>query len=1450
MSSTTHTSETRTTAATASRAAAHVVQRKAVIGQRNDPYEREADAVADRVVAGEAVPVVSSLPAGGLGTQAQRQTAEEEEERIQLQVEEEEEPVQLTCAGCAAEEQAVQRQAKGEEKEELVQLQAEAEEEEPVQSKGEDGGGTSMAAMASQAIRSKGPGAPMYAPTRHVLAARMGTDLSGVRVHSGPSAEYAAERLNARAFSHQNHIWMGRSASQDDLHLMAHETTHVLQQGGIVRRMLESPIEDPIDEPFVPTSVVTVGTNPTPPSSTQSLPSGDGAAGAVEAPAVSAEGTQASVAAPSETGAEAPQAEAPAPATPVGTAEEAPAEETGPEAEAAPGAGPPGGVGAGAPAEGAPVEAAAGGTAAGGAAVGAEAELLMPEPPEGLSPEEQARVQDVQGRVAGAASATQQMPPAATSTTEARGAVEEPQEETAARAQSALVGALDERPAPSPQIEELCERIRELIRSKRPADEESLVEADPQEMASEAGSQLNTAVEGDAHRIEGEYDQLQEPAEGTPQQQAQPMEGPPETVATPAINAEAATPDGVPAEDVSLDADVEAQQTRMDEAGMTSEPAQLVETGPVAEAREAQGELSEMAERDPAEVMAEQEAALASAQGDMASLQQAALEALSTARGGTVRRTTGRQQQMVGSEEQMRTQASAEAQRIFTDAQTRVRSLLEPLPQTAMQRWESGVAILSRRFEDRLQRVEAWVEERHSGVGGAVLSVWDAVAGMPDWVTHEYDAAERQFGDDVCNLIREISTEVNSVIAAAEAIIAEANQQIDDLFASLPAELQEWAVGEQARFAEQLNGLRQEVQQAQENVNNQLAERAASAVQEVRERIQTLREAAGGLVGRIAAAVDAFLEDPAKFIIEGLLSLLGIDPAAFWAVVNRIQQVINDIANDPETFANNLLEAIGKGFEQFFDHITDHLLGGLLEWLFSGLGAVGVEIPSDFSLKSVITFFLQLMGITWERVRRLLAKHIGEENVALIERAYEIVATLIELGPEGVFELIKEQLNPQNILNMVLEAAIEFLVEALIKQIAMRLIAMFNPVGAIVQAIEAIYRVLKWIFENAARIFSLIETIVNGIADIIAGNIGGMANAIEQALARLIAPVIDFLAGFLGLGDLPDKIADVIRGMQEWVEGILDRVIGFIAAQARRLLSAVGFGGDEEAVEEDDPEKAERIRVGLAALDQEEERVLENGKLSRQDAEAIATRVQRDHPVFTSITVVDGGNTWDYEYTASPGRVKEGEEKEEEGLSGSPSEFTEVSLWEQAAAQVSASEIGPTTRLSQRSKSYNLTVLQSFIDRSTATPARKAAAHQAVIRHVNAAMEATDGDAIYNRLRNAARAVNQLYDQDVVQLQVHHEERVSEHPATFAQTRAERIRARIRRRINNDVNNLTPEEREIAAISDRNQRNELIRILAERMLEEDIEEGPELLNEVDMDVLTREAHLGEVHGRR
>jgi len=807
----------------------------------------------------------------------------------------------------------------------------------------------------------------------------------------------------------------------------------------------------------------------------------------------------------------------------------------------------------------APVGEAAPASAAGAAVA---VKLHMPEPPSGPSPGTMKRIGGVQQRAGGTAAAKAALPASGTQVGAARQAVDQPDAEAKAHAQADLMAMLGDKAAPSPEIVKLCERIRKVIREKRPPDEDALMEAKPEGEALNAGNQLNSTVEGETKKVQDNYSAIDNPPAGAPPAKGQELPGQPDAAATPAVNAKAATPDPVPADNVSLDADAEASKKKIQDAGMETPAAQLIQAGPVAEARSAQGELDQAAKEDPAKVLAGQKEALAKAEDNMAVLQQEALAALMNSRAATTKGATSQQQGMVLTEEAKRTKASAEAQQIFTDAQKDVTVLLKPLASNAIDEWEAAKTLLVAQFKADLSIVQERVKERHAGVGGFVVGLWDAVTGLPGWAIKAYDAAELNFADGVIAKITEISVKVNTVIATCELLIKTARDRIAKIFSELGGSLTDWAAEQQAKFDGQLDKLHDQAIATRDNFNKDLMDRSKEAVDEVRAEISELRKKAGGLVGRIVSAINRFIEDPVKFIIEGLLELLGIPPAAFWAVVAKIKKVIKDIADDPLKFASNLLEGLAAGFGKFFDNFGTHLLKGFLTWLLGDIK--GVQIPKDVSVKSIITFFLQLMGITWPNIRKILVKLIGAKNVALIEKVYSLVSMLMEKGPEGIYEMIREKLDPQSIVDQVVQLAVDFMVSAIIKQVTARIIALFNPVGAIVQALEAIYRVLKWIFQNAAKIFTLVETVVNGIGDILAGNTGGFAAAVDKALGMLIAPVIAFIADYLSLGDLPSIIAEKIKSMREWILGLIETALTWIVEKGKALLAAIGIGKKDE----------------------------------------------------------------------------------------------------------------------------------------------------------------------------------------------------------------------------------------------------------------------------------------------
>ena len=80
-----------------------------------------------------------------------------------------------------------------------------------------------------EAIQGSG-GNPLPVATRHFFESRFNRDFSAVRVHIGPTANDLCRRLDAHAFTHGNHVWLGDGISSAPSFVMAHELAHVVQQ--------------------------------------------------------------------------------------------------------------------------------------------------------------------------------------------------------------------------------------------------------------------------------------------------------------------------------------------------------------------------------------------------------------------------------------------------------------------------------------------------------------------------------------------------------------------------------------------------------------------------------------------------------------------------------------------------------------------------------------------------------------------------------------------------------------------------------------------------------------------------------------------------------------------------------------------------------------------------------------------------------------------------------------------------------------------------------------------------------------------------------------------------------------------------------------------------------------------------------------------------------------------
>ncbi len=157
------------------------LQPKLRIGRGDDPLEREADRVAEQVM---------RMPEPDL----QRQRSKEEE---------------LSQA-----KPSVQRRVASTE-----------------------GGLEEAPSIVHEALRS--PGRPLDEDTRAFFEPRFGYDFSGVRIHTESNAAATVAAVNAKAFAVGRDIVFGTGMyaprSAEGRHLIAHELTHIIHQGGAER---------------------------------------------------------------------------------------------------------------------------------------------------------------------------------------------------------------------------------------------------------------------------------------------------------------------------------------------------------------------------------------------------------------------------------------------------------------------------------------------------------------------------------------------------------------------------------------------------------------------------------------------------------------------------------------------------------------------------------------------------------------------------------------------------------------------------------------------------------------------------------------------------------------------------------------------------------------------------------------------------------------------------------------------------------------------------------------------------------------------------------------------------------------------------------------------------------------------------------------------------------------
>ncbi|AOY79962.2 DUF4157 domain-containing protein [Moorena producens JHB] len=1124
-----------------------------------------------------------------IALQLQSQEEEIQTKPIALQLQSQEEEIQTKPIALQLQSQEEEIQTKP------IALQLQSQEEE-IQTKANPGQTPQVSSNLETKIQSRrGTGQPLPDSTRAFMEPRFGANFSGVRVHTDSSAVQMNKELGAQAFTHGRDIFYGAGKSPGKNSLTAHELTHTIQQtGGIQAKVIDQQAKK---------------TNKFENKTGFAIPIKDSPGNGVNQesqtlvkdteikPEVEAENTvNTEVVAPQET-AETKAVSAPKPETKATSVSSGKTPGKNQEAMASEAAN-----------QGIKAEVNQETTA-----TPAEA---TPQETTAASPESDPDFKAVVAKAKGVANKQKQHAPASTKAKEAQAAAVSPAKEIASKAQANQVGEMAQAPTPGFDAAAFKAKLMERIKSAAPKTLEQADEFKDSNKLASVKSQMQNTVKQEQTASQAPLEQKAKQAPDTSSiepKSVTPLAANEAGAVTKNIGADKAIPKAKGQGEVEAPLQESSQKLdqQMAEADVTSEQLAKSNEPQFQTALAAKQEAQSNASQAPQAYRQFEQDQLTQAQGEAATTAGQQLQGMHGSRAQLLAQVTNQQVEAKGKDEQERAKVAGDIQQIYNQTKTKVEDILNGLDGKVNQEFDAGANQATKAFENYVdEKMRAYKDERYSGLTGAGLWLRDKFLGLPSEVNAFYQEGRQLYLAKMDVVLDKIVNIIGTALTDAKAEIAKGRQEIKNYVAQLPENLK--TVGQQAAtdIQSQFDQLEQSVDSKQNQLINTLAENYNEKLQAVDARIDEMKAANQGLVDQAANAITGVI-DTIKKLKDMLLSVL-----------SKASDVIGNIIKDPIGFLGNLISGIKQGFENFVANIGQHLQAGLIGWLTGTLGPMGIQLPDDiFSLPGIFSLVTQVLNLTFTYIRGKAVKLFGEPVVAGMEKSVEIFQVLRDRGPMGLWEHVKEQFNDlkQTVIEEIKSMVVTQVITAGVKWV----LSLLNPASAFVKAAMAIYDIIMFFVNRGSQVLELVNAVVDAVSAIASGAVGGAAKLVENALAKAVPVVIGFLASLLGIGGLAKKVENIIGKIRERIDQAIDKV----------LLKAKGlFKGKKGKGNKDGKFTKKDRKAGLAAFEKEEEKYLKQNTISKENAQKVAKAVKRKHGVFKSITVIDGKDSWDYQY--------------------------------------------------------------------------------------------------------------------------------------------------------------------------------------------------------------------------
>lgn len=533
-------------------------------------------------------------------------------------------------------------------------------------------------------------------------------------------------------------------------------------------------------------------------------------------------------------------------------------------------------------------------------------------------------------------------------------------------------------------------------------------------------------------------------------------------------------------------------------------------------------------ESAPVQLRQQETSALQSAKAGAKGKEEKGLAGMHQARGSLLNQVNNSQTKTGLSHTAERAHIASEINSIYEKSKTDVEKILNDLDSNVKTAFASGTSIAKKKFEKHVDdKMRAYKARRYGDALGGARWLKDAFVGMPDEVNDFFVTGREVYISTMDKVITKVAEYVATKLTEAKARVHKGKQEVSNYVESLPKELQK--LGKQAaeNINDKFNELESSVANKQDELIDSLAEQYMEGLNAVDARIEEMKAANRGLV------------DAALGFINGIIETIKKLKELITTLLAEIQNALGVIMEDPIGFATNLFEGVRKGIDMFMANIQKHVLGGFVTWLTGALGPMGITIPDNlFSLKGIFSLVMQVLGLTWEYMRKKSIMLLGEPMVAAMEKGFAMFQTIREKGISGIWEYLKDQFTDlkETIIESIKSMLITQVLEAGIKW----LLSLLIPGAGFIKAIIAIKDFIVFFVQSA---IALIPSLIDAIKSLASGSIKGVSKAIEKGLAMLVPFVIGLFAKLLGLGGIVKKVQKIIKKVRKRIDRAITKLI-------------------------------------------------------------------------------------------------------------------------------------------------------------------------------------------------------------------------------------------------------------------------------------------------------------------